>query len=97
MWHVSSRSGEAYCELLYSVYLTLPYLYLYLVEVDGKPVEACLRTHARTNGRTGQKRHGSAAHRMNGGAIRMCSLFYMDRGVHKYQLSLIDPRDLIVP
>ena len=26
IWHVSSRSGEASCELLYSVYL---YLYLY--------------------------------------------------------------------
>ena len=26
IWHVSSRSGEASCELLYSVYLTFLYL-----------------------------------------------------------------------
>ena len=30
VWHVSSRSGEASCELLYSVYL---YLYLLVVVV----------------------------------------------------------------
>ena len=29
IWHVSSRSGEASCELLYSVYL-----YLYLLHVE---------------------------------------------------------------
>jgi len=26
IWHVSSRSGKACCELLYSVYFTLPYI-----------------------------------------------------------------------
>ena len=31
VWHVNSRSGEASCELLYSVYL---YLYLLVVVVD---------------------------------------------------------------
>jgi len=30
IWHVSSRSGEACCELLYSVYLTLPLPLLWL-------------------------------------------------------------------
>ena len=30
IWHVSSRSGEACCELLYSVYFTFTLLYLIL-------------------------------------------------------------------